>query len=331
MTNKLVSLQKAVSKFTYDGLLYASGAAGPVGSDSVVFGREMARQKRKNLHYMAHCSTQQMNLLCALGYVDKVESGFSALEVYGFANGLRRAVESGKTIFEDYSNLSMPLRFFGGALNWPFVPTTTNFGSDIAWRSGFRPEEFPCTTKIPTVKDPFTGREFGVLPVARPKLAAIHVTMADMEGNAMLVGTEWGRVELARASEKVILIADRIVDQACMRQFPNMVKISDFLVEAVVPWDFGCWPACSNGLYDGDEEHYRMMNKMLASDEGTTEYMEKYVYSWTTHEEFLAVIGQEKIDKLSKNIATAHLMDPYRKYFIPDGEVKGLVKESIFN
>ncbi len=330
MKNKLISLQKAVSSFTRDGMIYASGAAGPVGSDTVIFGRELAKQKKKNLHYMCHCSTQLVNLLCAVGAVDKAEGGFSALEVYGFANGVRRAVESGKTLWEDWSNLSMPLRYFGAAMGWPFVPATVNIGSDLQWRSSFKPDEYPCTSKIPEIKDPFTGKTYGALPVAKPQLATIHVTMADVEGNAIFLGTEWGRFELARAAEKVILVADKIVDTDCMRQFPNMVKINDFLVEAVIPWEFGCWPACSNGLYDSDEEHFVMMNKMLGTEEGTAEYMEKYVNSWSTQEEFLNVIGRDKVEKLSKNITTSHLMDPFRKYIKSDDQVKKLMQESIF-
>lgn len=330
MKNKLISLQKAVSMFTQDGMQYSGGAGAPVGSDSVIFGREMAKQGKKNLHYISHCCTQQMNLLCALGYVDKIETGFSALEAYGFAKGLRRAVESGKTLIEDYSNLTIILRIMGGALNWPFVPTITNVGSDLQWRSGFATDEYPCKSKIPMVKDPFSGKEYGVMSVLKPDLASIHVTMADVEGNAIILGTEWGRFELARAAKKVVLIADQIVDTDAMRQFPNMVRISDFLVEAVIPWELCCWPACSPGLYDSDEEHFKMMNNMLASEEGTAEYMEKYVNSWSTQEEFLEVIGQEKVDKLSKNISTAHLMEPFVKYLKSRDEVKRLMEDSIY-
>ena len=90
---------------------------------------------------------QQLNLLAAAGAVDKAECGFSGLEVFGFANGLRRAVESGQTALEDYSNLAMALRLLGGALNWPFVPATVNIGSDIQHRSAFAPEDYPATTK----------------------------------------------------------------------------------------------------------------------------------------------------------------------------------------
>ena len=72
------------------------------------------RKGRKQLHAIFHCNSQQLNLLAGAGAVDKAECGFSGLEVFGFANGLRRAVETGVTQLEDYSNLAMAIRLLGG-------------------------------------------------------------------------------------------------------------------------------------------------------------------------------------------------------------------------
>ncbi len=329
MPNKLISLQEAVSRFTRDGMVYASGAGLPVGSESVAFGREMVRQGRRNIHYLTHCCSQQVNLFCAAGVCDRVEAAFSGLEVYGFANGVRRAVESGRVVWEDWSNLAMSLRFLGGALRWPFVPATVNIGSDLQWSSAFNPGEYPCRTKIPDIADPFTGKTYGALPVARPELAAIHVTMADVEGNAIFLGTEWSRFELARAAEKVVLQADFIVDTDCMRQYPNLVRIPDLLVEAVVPWQLGAWPQCSVGVYDSDEEHMKLMNSLLGSPEGFEEYRGKYIDSWQTHAEYIGIIGREKTAALMDN-PTAHLLDPYRKWIKSEAEIKELEKQSKF-
>ncbi len=328
MPNKLISLQEAVSRYTRDGMVYASGGGLPVGSDSLAFGREMVRQGRKNIYYLTHCSSQQVNLFCAAGVCDKVEAAFSGLEVYGFAQGIRRAVESGRVLWEDWSNLSMSLRFLGGALRWPFVPATVNIGSDLQFCSAFSPE-CPCKTKIPEVTDPFTGKVYGALPVARPELAVIHVTMADSEGNAIFLGTEWSRFELSRAADTVILQADFIVDTDCMRQYPNLVRIPDLLVEAVIPWQFGAWPQCSVGVYDSDEENMVLMNKMLGTEQGTEEFKARFIDSWKNEEEFLAMIGEEKIKKITTN-ATTHLMDPYRKWIKSGEEIKDLMKQSKF-
>lgn len=323
MRNKLIPIKEAVAKFTWDGMTYAHGAALPVGSDSIAFGREMVRQGRKDLNLISHCNTQQSNLLCAVGAVRRMEMGFSGLEVYGFANGLRRAVESGQTILEDYSNGSMTLRILGGALNWPFVPATVNIGCDQEWCSADRPDEYPCKTKIPEITDPFTGKKYGAFTVCKPDVAVIHVTMADIYGNAIMLGTEWSRFELARAAKQVVLQADFIVDTDCMRQYPNLVRIPGEIVDAVVYWPLGAWPQCSVGVYDSDEEHMHFMNNALRTPEGTEEYVKKYVLGYTTREEYLELIGKEKVARLT-DTPTAFLMDPYRKWIKSDEEIREL-------
>ena len=318
MRNKLVSMKEAAAKHTWDGMTYAHGAALPVGSDSIAFGREMVRRGVKDINCISNCNTQQVNLLAAAGLLARIEVGFAGLEVYGFANGLRRAVESGMTILEDYSNGAIPLRLLGGALNWPFIPTTINTGCDQQWASADNPDEYPSKTKIPEITDPFTGKTYGAFRVLKPDVAVIHVTMADIQGNAIMLGTEWSRYELSRAAKKVVLQADFIVDTDCMRQFPNLVRIPDVVVDAVVYWPMGCWPQCSTGVYDSDEEHMFLMNKMLKTDDGYLKYREQFVDSYNTREEYLDLIGKDRIEKLT-DTPTAFLMNPYREW-IKSGE-----------
>jgi Acyl CoA:acetate/3-ketoacid CoA transferase, alpha subunit len=325
MRNKLISMEEAVKQYTWDGMTFAHGGALPVGSDCIAFFREMVRQGVKDINCISNCNTQGSNLLAAAGQMKRMEVGFSGLEVYGFANGLKRMVESGKTILEDYSNGAIPLRLMGGALGWPFVPTFINTGGDQEWCSADDPESYPNTKKMPEIKDPFTGKRMGAFKSLNPDVAAIHVTMADIYGNAIMLGTEWSRFELSRAAKKVVLQADFIVDTDCMRQFPNLVRIPDLCVDAVVYWPMGVWPACSTGVYDSDEEHFFLMNSMLKTEEGTQEYISKYVTSYKTPEEFAEVIGKEKVKALT-NTATAFLMDPYRKWIKSDQEIKQLME-----
>ncbi|MBW7901738.1 MAG: CoA transferase subunit A [Rhodocyclaceae bacterium] len=324
---KLIPLAEAVRRYARDGQQYASGAALPVGSDAVVFGRELLRQKRRDLHAIFHCNTQQLNLLAAAGAVTRAECGFSGLEGFGFANGLRRAVESGTLALEDYSNLAMALRLLGGALNWPFVPATVNVGSDLEYRSGFAPDASPATAKIPRVTDPFSGREIGAFSPLRPELAAIHVTLADPLGNAIMLGTEWSRFELSRAAQKVVLVADAIVDTDCMRQYPNLVRIPDVVVEAVVYCPFAAWPQGSPGMYDVDEEHMKAMNKALATEEGTAAYLRDYVHSYGDDVDgYLDLIGRDTVARLTQG-PSAFLLDPFRKWIVPHDEVLALLDE----
>ena len=324
---KLLSLAEAVRRHSWDGMQYASGAALPIGSDAVVFGRELLRQKRKNLHAIFHCNSQQLNLLAAAGAATKAECGFTGLEVFGFANGLRRAVESGELVLEDYSNLAMPLRLLGGALNWPFVPATVNIGSDLQDRSAFAPREFPAKSKIATITDPFSGRQIGAFRPLKPDLAAIHVTLADPLGNSIMLGTEWSRFELSRAAKRVVIVADAIVDEACIRQFPNLVRIPEIVVEAVVFWPFAAWPQSSPGMYDVDEEHMRAMNAALATAEGTHDYVRTFVQGYRDVDSYLDMIGRDRLALLA-NTRTAFLLDPYRKWIMPAAEIARMQRDA---
>ena len=324
---KLLSLAEAVRRHSWDGMQYASGAALPIGSDAVVFGRELLRQKRKNLHAIFHCNSQQLNLLAAAGAATKAECGFTGLEVFGFANGLRRAVESGELVLEDYSNLAMPLRLLGGALNWPFVPATVNIGSDLQDRSAFAPSEFPAKSKIATITDPFSGRQIGAFRPLKPDLAAIHVTLADQLGNSIMLGTEWSRFELSRAAKRVVIVADAIVDEACIRQFPNLVRIPEIVVEAVVFWPFAARPQSSPGMYDVDEEHMRAMNAALATAEGTRDYVHTFVEGYRDVDSYLDMIGRDRLALLGKT-RTAFLLDPYRKWIMPAAEIARMLRDA---
>jgi glutaconate CoA-transferase subunit A len=323
MTHKLVTLADAVRRFSHDGMLYSSGAALPIGADAVVFGRELVRAGRRGVHAAFHCNSQQLNLLCASGVTDRVECGFSGLEGFGFANGLRRAVESGRVVLEDYSNLSMALRLLAGALNWPFAPSTTNIGSGLQQWSAFAPDESPSRSKIPEVVDPFTGKAYGALAPLRPDVAVIHVTLADAEGNAIMLGTEWSRFELSRAARRVVLIADHIVDTACMRQYPNLVRIPGVIVDAVVYWPFSAWPQASPGVHDCDEAHMRLMNEALGTEEGTARYRREFIDAYRTRAEYRAMIGAGTLERLGRS-RTAFLLDPYRRWIVDDAEIEAL-------
>ena len=60
MRNKMISLQEAVAAYTWDGMTYCNGAALPVGSDSIIFGMEMVKQKRKDLNVICHCGSHEL-------------------------------------------------------------------------------------------------------------------------------------------------------------------------------------------------------------------------------------------------------------------------------
>ena len=147
--------------------------------------------------------------------------------------------------------------------------------------------------------------------------------MADVEGNAIMLGTEWSRFELSRAAQKVVLLADHIVDGACIRQYPNLVRIPGLLVEAVVYWPFTAWPQASCGVHDSDDAHMKAMNQALATAEGTARYLDEFVFAWRSRDDYLDLIGRDLIAQLRAG-PTAFLLDPYRQWILPDAQIDAL-------
>jgi len=43
-------------------------------------------------------------------------------------------------------------------------------------------------------------------------------------------------------------------------------------------------------VYDSDEDHMNTMNRLLGSDEGCAKYIEDYIHSWRTHDDFIKVV-----------------------------------------
>lgn len=317
-------MREAVHLHTHDGQQIATNGL-PVGAEPIAFARELIRQNRKNLHVVSTCASSALNLLCGAGAVSKMEGGFSGLEVFGFSNGIRRAVESGNAVWEDYSNLAMPLRYLAGALNLPFFPTTVCIGSDIQNHSAFG-KNSDGNEKIPFIEDPFSGKKIGALRPLKPDLAVIYVPFSDTVGNAIILGSEWTSVELSRAAKKLIIIADNLVSDACTHQFPNLVRIPAELVSAVVWHPFSAWPNSSPGLYDSDDEHIRLLNTAMKTEAGTQEYLKNFVFPEETPQELRARIGEEKIAKLTET-PSAFLAEPYRRYILTPEEIEKLLKQ----
>jgi glutaconate CoA-transferase subunit A len=144
------------------------------------------------------------------------------------------------------------------------MPVAGMFGSDIPAASGFQ-----------TVRDPYTGQEVCVIPRIAPDWAVLHVHEADREGNARVVGTPfWDRI-MARAANRLILTAERIVPTEDFLRQPELTLVPGFLVTAVVEAPGGAWPGACWPDYAIDETavwHYLAASKDSAQ---LAEYLDR--------------------------------------------------------
>jgi len=94
----------------------------------------------------------------------------------------------------------------------------TNIGSDL-------PRHNPA---IKTIANPYGEGEVSVVPALRVDVAIIQAQRADAQGNTQTWGIIGEQREAAYAAERVIVVAEEIVEPEMIRADPNRTLLPDF-------------------------------------------------------------------------------------------------------
>lgn len=138
---------------------------------------------------------------------------------------------------------------------------------------GLKGTDLPAVADLRTVKDPWTGEEIYVVPAIRPEWAVLHVQEADARGNARIYGSPGYDVLMAQAAERVILTAERIVPTQELARVPELTRITELTVAAVVEAPGGARPGGCAACYDVDEAGVRAYLAATATQESLAAYL----------------------------------------------------------
>jgi acyl CoA:acetate/3-ketoacid CoA transferase alpha subunit len=284
LTDKLMPLREAVSKFTYDGGYLAMGGFGHIRV-SMAGIYEMIRQKRRNLVIAGKTAVHDVDVLIASGVVNRVECAYAfGHELRGLSPAGRRAVEGGKVkVVAELSNAAFQWRFKAAAMGLPWIPARIMMGTDTFRYS---------SSKV--VEDPYTGKPICLIPACYPDFAFIHVHRCDRYGNCQIDGTVIEDKELAMAAKRLIITTEEVVSEEEIRAVPDRTVIPFYMVDAVCEEPNGCHPGNMPLLYYSDEEHMAEWLSLSRSEEGVKTYFDKYVYPIKDFVEYLDLVGGEK-------------------------------------
>jgi acyl CoA:acetate/3-ketoacid CoA transferase alpha subunit len=283
LIDKRMSEQEAVSQFVYDGCYIGTELYGTVRAP-MSLAREVVRQNKKDLRVCGQ-GVLELDLWLAAGLVKKLDITYIGLEVYGTSSALRRAVESGQVEkCVEWSNGAITWRMKATAMGVPFLPTRSMLGTDTLTYSAAK-----------VVEDPFTGAKVALLPALVLDVALIHVHRADKYGNCQIEGISGFATEMARACKRLIISAEEIVPTEEIRKYPDRTIIPYFLVDAVVQAPYGSYPGEMAYMYGRDEPAIKEWVDMGKTAEGAQAYLDKYVYGVKNHEEYLKLIGEERL------------------------------------
>ena len=286
LVDKVMTEAEAISRFVYDGCYIGTELYGTVRCPMSLV-REVVRQGKKDLR-VAGQGVTELDLWLGAGLVKKLDLTYIGLEVYGTSRALRRAVESGQVeSVVEWSNGGITWRFKATAMGVPFIPVRAMLGSDTFRYSSAK-----------VVECPFTGQKICLLPALILDVALIHVSRADKYGNAQIDGISGFAFEMSRACKRLIISAEEIVDPEEVRRYPDRTIIPYYLVDAVVHAPFGSHPGEMVYCYARDERQLREWVEASKTEEGTKAYLDKYVHGVANHQEYLELIGQERLEQL---------------------------------
>ena len=306
-SNKVMNLADAIRKYVQDGShICFSGFTVTRNPTAAI--REIIRQGIKDLHVYTHSYGQGTDELIGAGCVSRVETSYGG---YGHhaptAIRYAKAIKEEKIKFEDYTNFQMVLRFHAGALGVPFLPVRSSFGTDIVEKWGFSKEFRKKDPKIPDEKiiemdNPFHNwcdtKKVMLVPAINVDVAVMHVQKADREGTCRIIGLTYADIDEAKSARDVIITCEEVVSKEELRKDPGANQLSLLNVSAVVHVPYGAYPTACYQYYDYDSLFINDYVKDAKDDGKFFKYLDKYVYGVKNHDEFLELIGSERLETI---------------------------------
>lgn len=300
MVDKTKTMHDAIAEFVHDGDSVA--IEGFTAFICFAAGHEIIRQRRKNLTLVRMTPDLIYDQMIAAGVASKLVFSYLGNPGVGSLHAVRRAVEKAvphALEIEEYSHYGMVGRYMAGAMRLPFFPLRSYLGSDIP---GGNPG-------IQWVDSPYGDETIAVVPPLNPDVAVIHAQRADSSGNTQLWGLLGVQKEAAFAAERVIVVAEEIVDEEVIRADPNRTLIPGLIVDAVVHEPFGAHPSYVQGYYDRDNDFYLEWDKLSREQEMTESWLKEWVYDLSDRKAYLEKLGQGTLDKLKPGHSPASSID----------------------
>ena len=279
LVDKRMSEADAISKYIHAGDYIGTELYGTVRCPMSLI-NEIVRQGIGELR-IAGQGVLELDMLLAAHLVKALDITYIGLEVYGVSNCLRREVESGRVEkVVDWSNAAIAWRFKAAAMGVPFIPVRSMLGTDTLKHSSAK-----------VVECPFTGEPICLLPALILDVGLIHVHRADKFGNAQIEGITGFSAELARASKRLIISTEEIVETDEIRAHPDRTIIPYYLVDAVVHAPYGSHPGEMCYRYERDERQIKEWVEASREEQTAQTYLEKYIYGIKDHQDYLDKIG----------------------------------------
>jgi len=284
--SKLVSMQRAISEHVPSGSSVLMGAE---LEQMIPFsaGHEIIRQGRRDLTLVGPISDILFDQMIGAGCVSRVMAAWVGNASAGVGYCFRRAVEQAipnAIETEDFTNFTLAMGLHAAALGVPFMPTYAALGSDLVKSNG----------NLREFATPVNEERLVAVRALRPDVTIVPVQRADAFGNSHLWGNLGVAVDGARASRKVVVVAEEIVSPEVIASDPNRTLIPGFLVAAVVHEPWGAHPSPVQGYYGRDHAFFAEYHEQSRKQEDFERWLDHWVLKVSSRVEYLKQLGESR-------------------------------------
>jgi acyl CoA:acetate/3-ketoacid CoA transferase alpha subunit/acyl CoA:acetate/3-ketoacid CoA transferase beta subunit len=213
---------------------------------------------------------------------------------------IQKALKEKQIELENWSLCSLQQRLMAGAFGFPFLPTRSITGSDIA------PDNAEAFMEI---ADPFgSAAQTGIVKALNPDISIIHGCLGDVEGNiipsAPYGDDLWGPLA---STGGVLVTVEKIVPTEFIRKHAAFVKIPSYVVKSVSLAPLGAHPFGLPSPGISDFEPYAQdvpfligLHKAFSHEETLNAWIAEWVTSCPSHQEYLAKLGATTVAALQQ-------------------------------
>jgi glutaconate CoA-transferase subunit A len=249
--------------------------------------RAVARRGGGGLHlYSCPTASFDADLLIGMGLVAETVLAHVSFDYLGPAPFFKDAAERGTVEVVPCDEVTVAGGYMATVEGIPYHPVHSAAGHDIGRAS-----------RLVRPYVAHTGHRLWAVSPLAPEVLLLHAQEADPWGNVRHLGAVWGDELMAKASRRVIVEVDRVVDPAVVRADPRGTTVPGHLVDAVVETPYGAHPGASHLRYLHDEAHLRayLAAAWAAVRDGDRRafeaYVDRHVAGPRDHAGYLASVG----------------------------------------
>jgi glutaconate CoA-transferase subunit A len=297
--SKVASMHDAIAELVRDGDTVA--IEGFTHLICFAAGHEIIRQRKRELTLARLTPDVIYDQMVAGGVARKLIFSWLGNPGVGGLHAIRRVTEGDAATLqlEEYSHFGMVARYTAGAAKLPFFPLRSYFETDL-------PSANPL---IRPIHSPYGDGVVYAVPPLKPDVTIVHAQRASAAGDTQVWGLLGCQKEAAFAAERVIVVVEKLVDEAVIRADPNRTIIPGLIVDAVVVEPWGAHPSYVQGAYDRDNRFYLEWDPISRSEEATQAWLRDWVYGLDDRAAYVEKLGGERLASLRPGQAPSGEVD----------------------